>query len=89
MIIEGPDFKLIPVKDSDKFDLEMIKVVNKGKANERTEFDVVGYGYALDRAVRIIIMQRLSQKENVLDLQEFLKAYRNELTTLQEQYKLN
>ena len=39
MIIEESDFRLIPVKESGLlFDLELLKVINKGKENERTEF---------------------------------------------------
>ena len=84
MIIEGPDFKLTPVKDSDRFDLEMLKVVNKGKANERTEFDIVGYGYSLERALKIIINRRIENKYDVMDLQLFLSKYKEEMNKLVE-----
>lgn len=84
MVIEGPDFKLTPVKDSDRFDLEMLKVVNKGKSNERTEFDIVGYGYSLERALKIIINRRIENKYDVMDLQLFLSKYREEMNKLVE-----
>lgn len=84
MVIEGPDFKLTPVKDSDRFDLEMLKVVNKGKSNERTEFDIVGYGYSLERALKIIINRRIENKYDVMDLQLFLSKYREEMSKLVE-----
>lgn len=88
MVIEGPDFKLTPVKDSDRFDLEMLKVVNKGKANERTEFDIVGYGYSLERALKIIINRRIENKYDVMDLQLFLSKYREEMNKLVEFCKI-
>lgn len=84
MVIEGPDFKLTPVKDSDRFDLEMLKVVNKGKVNERTEFDIVGYGYSLERALKIIINRRIENKYDVMDLQLFLSKYKEEMNKLVE-----
>lgn len=84
MVIEGPDFKLTPVKDSDRFDLEMLKVVNKGKSNERTEFDIVGYGYSLERALKIIINRRIENKYDVMDLQLFLSKYKEEMNKLVE-----
>ena len=84
MVIEGLDFKLTPVKDSDRFDLEMLKVVNKGKSNERTEFDIVGYGYSLERALKIIINRRIENKYDVMDLQLFLSKYREEMNKLVE-----
>lgn len=84
MVIEGPDFKLTLVKDSDRFDLEMLKVVNKGKSNERTEFDIVGYGYSLERALKIIINRRIENKYDVMDLQLFLSKYKEEMNKLVE-----
>lgn len=88
MVIEGPDFKLTPVKDSDRFDLEMLKVVNKGKSNERTEFDIVGYGYSLERALKIIINRRIENKYDVIDLQLFLSKYKEEMNKLVEFCKI-
>ena len=88
MVIEGPDFKLTPVKDSDRFDLEMLKVVNKGKSNERTEFDIVGYGYSLERALKIIINRRIENKYDVMDLQLFLSKYKEEMNKLVEFCKI-
>lgn len=88
MVIEGPDFKLTPVKDSDRFDLEMLKVVNKGKSNERTEFDIVGYGYSLERALKIIINRRIENKYDVMDLQLFLSKYKEEMNKLIEFCKI-
>ena len=62
----------------------MLKVINKGKANERTEFDIVGYGYSLERALKIIINRRIENKYDVMDLQLFLNKYREEMNKLVE-----
>lgn len=37
----------------------------------------IGYGYTLTTALKRIIMNELAQKQDVVDLREYLKEYRN------------
>lgn len=78
MIIEESDFRLIPVKDSgDKFDLELLRVINKGKDTERREFKNVAYGITIESAMRYIANARiLENNSDTLDLKTYLKKYK-------------
>lgn len=84
MIIEGPDFKLEYVDESVMlFDLELAKVINKGKEKERIEFKNIGYGLTLDNAIKKIIMHRISNKHDVTDLKTFQKEFKEEREKIQ------
>lgn len=78
MIIEESDFRLIPVKDSgDRFDLELLKVVNKGKETERQEFKNVAYGVTIESAIKYIANARVSiNNPESIDLKTYLKEYK-------------
>lgn len=78
MIIEESDFRLIPVKDSgDRFDLELLKVVNKGKETERQEFKNVAYGVTIESAIKYIANARVSANNpESIDLKTYLKEYK-------------
>lgn len=78
MIIEESDFRLIPVKDSgDRFDLELLKVVNKGKETERQEFKNVAYGVTIESAIKYIANARVSTNNpESIDLKTYLKEYK-------------
>lgn len=78
MIIEESDFRLIPVRDSgNKFDLELLRVINKGKETERREFKNVAYGVTFESAIRYIINNRiLENNSDNIDLKTYLKEYK-------------
>lgn len=78
MVIEEPDFRLIPVKDSgDRFDLELLRTVNKGKETERQEFKNIAYGITIESAMRYIANARISTKNpSSVDLKTYLNEYR-------------
>lgn len=79
MIIEESDFRLEQINDtSDRFDLELLHTVNKGKSNEKQEFKNVAYGISLVGAMKRIILYRMNQKHETLSLKEFLKEYKIE-----------
>lgn len=79
MILEESDFRLEQVSDtSDRFDLELLHTVNKGKANEKQEFKNVAYGISLANAIKRVILYRMNQKHETLSLKEFLKEYKIE-----------
>ena len=78
MIVEEPDFKLEQVDPTSNFwDLTFIKVINKGKVNERTEFKDPIYGLTLDSAIVRIASFRMHSRhpEESLTLKEYLKEY--------------
>lgn len=90
MIIEGPDFQLIPVKDSTfNFDLNLLTTINKGKSKERQEFKNAGYGYSLENAILKIIKERLDNKYETLSLRDFLKEFRNEVKEIKKLCNVN
>lgn len=83
MVIEEKDFKIIPIDNSSlSFDLELLYTVNKGKEKERTEFRNCGYGLSLENALKKVIMYRISNKHEVLDLKTFLKEFKLEANSV-------
>lgn len=78
MVIEEKDFRLTPVKDSgDRFDLELLRTVNKGKETERQEFKNAAYGVNIESAMRYIANARIAANSpNVIDLKTYLEEYK-------------
>lgn len=75
MIIQGEFFKITPVSEhSLHYDLELLYEV-KGK-NPRQEYKNAGYGMPLETAIRKCIQYALSQKFEVLTLQEYLDEFK-------------
>lgn len=86
MKIEESDFRLETVSENtERFDLELIKTVNKGKENERQEFDNAGYGLTLESALKRIIHSRIERNHpEVLTLKKYLALYKKYLNDLKE-----
>lgn len=87
MIIEEKDFRLTPIKDSgDRFDLELLRIVNKGKETERQEFRNAAYGITIESAMRYIANARVATNNpDVINLKTYLEEYRkilDEIKTL-------
>lgn len=79
MIIEEKDFILTQQGDYDRFDLELMYVVNaKDPLKRREEFKEAGYSMTLETAVHKIINYRVSKKEETLTLQKYLEMYKKE-----------
>lgn len=77
MVIEEQDFKLIPVS-GDRFDLEVLCTINKGKSNERKEFKNVAYGVTLEYALKYVANFRITNKyDNSISLATYLKEYKD------------
>lgn len=89
MIIEEADFRLIPV-GTDLWDLDLSKVINKGKPNERIEFDNAGYGMTLEKCFKKIMRNRMDNKfpEGSISLAAFLKEYKIIESELKELCKI-
>lgn len=87
MVIEEKDFRLIPCNEASMlFDIELLYVVNKGKANERTEFRNAGYGVSLENAIRKITMNRVGSKhvEGTITLAQFLQEFKEEVAKIKQ-----
>ena len=76
MTIQDIDFKIIPINENSYFfDLELLKEV-KGKVETREEFKNVGYGLTLENCIKKITMFRISKKQEIYTLQQFLTEYK-------------
>lgn len=75
MTIEQEDFRLTNDGLSNHWDLEVLKTIRPKGGPERQEFQIIGYGYSLDSALRVIINYRLSKKKDVYTLKEYLQDY--------------
>ena len=85
MIIQGEDFKFIPIKpECPLFDVELLFTVNKGKSNERQEFKNAAYGISLSHAIRMVISNRISNKHDTIDLRSYIKEYREAIEGLKK-----
>lgn len=76
MTIEQEDFRLTNDGLSSHWDLEVLKTIRPKGGPERQEFQIIGYGYSLDNALRVIINYRLAKKKDVYTLKEYLQDYK-------------
>lgn len=90
MIIEESDFRLIPVKEAGLlFDLELLKVINKGKENERTEFKNIAYGITIESALKYIANARINAKyNNSISLKQYLQEYKDIINSIKDTCKI-
>ena len=90
MIIEESDFRLIPVKESGLlFDLELLKVIHKGKENERTEFKNIAYGITIESALKYIANARINAKYNdSISLKQYLQEYKDIINSIKDTCKI-
>jgi hypothetical protein len=90
MIIEEDDFKLYPVKDSYRFNLDVKYVVNAGKDNEHSEFKTIAYGISLENAIKYIIAYKLDNKhlDKSITLKEYLQEYKEMMQELHKLYNI-
>jgi succinylglutamate desuccinylase len=85
MIIEESDFRLTSIDDNTPiYDLEFLKIINKGKSNERSEFKIEAYGVTLESAIRRIAHYRIAKKQqdNSLKLLAYVKRLNSEIKSL-------
>lgn len=66
IVIQGSDFVLKNLDEaSNYYDLYLLKVVNKGKENQKYEFKIYGYGMSLGSALQRIIQYRVRKRKGV------------------------
>lgn len=91
MIIEGTDYRLIPIDDSTpRFDLELLYKVKPRNGEERTEFKNVAYGVQLDAAIRRIAQYRVTNKigELSIPLEKYFLEFKREIEELTKLCKI-
>lgn len=89
MIIQEEDFKL-ELNDScfDRYTLELIYVVNaKDPTKRREEFKEAGYDMTLETCLNKIINYRISKRQEVYTLKDYMIAYKAERVLLSELVK--
>lgn len=65
-LIQGSDFVLRFLDEgSDSCDLYFLKIVNKGKPNQKYEFKIYGYGMKIENAIKRIIQFRVRKRKGV------------------------
>lgn len=86
MVIEEKDFKMTN-SEGGLWDLELLHTVRpKGKPS-REEFQIEGYGMTILNCLKKIINYRLSKKQDVYTLKEYLRDYKKELDEIKELFK--
>ena len=84
MIFSGSNFMLKQSKSGyGSFDLYREKTINKGKDNERVDLVLIGYGLPFHTALRMYILDKLSDKDYTL--KEYLKEYQKLLKNIIEE----
>jgi hypothetical protein len=85
VIIEEEDFRLEMNDSNDRFDLELLHVINaKIPEKRREEFKEAGYSMTLDTCLQKIINYRVARKLETGTFCEYVKAYKEERQKLSE-----
>lgn len=82
MLIEEKDFRLTNDGESDYWDLELLKTVRPKGKPERQEFQLIGYGYSFEHALRVIANYRINAKKDVYTLSEYIQDYKQTIDSL-------
>ena len=94
--IQGPEYVIRSSGyDISRWDLYLLKVVNKGKENQKYEFKPAGYGMSLESCLRDIINYRTLIRSKSLgkggdeDIKKLMKIWMEEKTKLLSVLNLN
>lgn len=90
MIIQEDDFRATLCKGTGTlFDLELLEIINKGKANERKEFRVAAYGIPIEKVIKWVINYRIDNKyPNVITFKEYKKEFEDLVNTIDNSFKV-
>ena len=87
--IQGPEYVIRSSgSDLSRWDLYLLKVVNKGKENQRYEFKIAGYSMRFETCLKHIINYRVKIRSRNLgkggdeDLKKLMKIWMEEKTKL-------
>ena len=76
MQIEEKEFILTQNKGNIMFTVELPKVVNAGKDNERIEFDIIANGVPFESAIKMIVGYKMSQLDK-FTLKDYVLKYQS------------
>lgn len=81
MVIEESDFRV--TSNSGHFwDLELLYTIRPKGGTEREEFKDAGYGMPLTTCIQRVIAHRLARKQEVYNLKEYVKAYKEQVSII-------
>lgn len=86
--IQGPEYILRSSGLGFSWDLYLLKVVNKGKENQKYEFKPAGFGFRLETCIKYIINYRVKSRSKSLgkggdeDIKKLMKMWMEEKTKL-------
>ncbi len=78
IIIEGEGFKMEQVKSSPFFDLYILTAVHEGTEKERFDLKLEGHGMTFEGCMKRIVSFRLSQKDIICSVSEYIDLYEKE-----------
>ena len=85
IVIEEKDFKMVQSsKTGPFFDLFLPYTVNAGKDNERTEMRLSGYGHSFEYCIDLLIKIRVSKKQEVYTMKEYMETYMKEVDEIKK-----
>ena len=85
IVIEEKDFKMVQSsKTGPFFDLFLPYTVNEGKNNERTEMKLSGYGHSFEYCIDLLIKIRVSKKQEVYTMKEYMETYMKEVEEIKK-----
>lgn len=93
ILIQGPEY--VMKSTGTRWDLYLLKVVNKGKENQKYEFKPAGFGLQFDTCIKDIISYRTklrcksASKEGDLELKRIMKIWMEEKAKLLSILELN
>ncbi len=85
IVIEEKDFKMVQSnKTGPFFNLYLPYTVNEGKDNERTEMRLSGYGHSFEYCIDLLIKLKLSNKQEVYTMEEYMNDYIKEIDEIKK-----
>jgi hypothetical protein len=85
MVIEGKDYKIEKVNDSEFYNLSMLSVINKGTDKEREEFKIISYGIPFEVCIKKIADYRLRNIEGTYTLKEYIEKFKDIIKELEDE----
>ena len=84
MVIEEKDFKIEKIKDGFFYNFSVLKVINKGKDNEREEFDIHSYGIPFDQCIKLAIDIPIRNLEGIFSVKEYIEKCKEIINNIGE-----
>jgi hypothetical protein len=77
MIIQGKDYKIEKLENSEFYNLSLLSIINKGTDKEREEFKVISYGIPFDECIKKIVDYKLRQVDGTYTIKEYVDKYKD------------